>query len=399
MGRRFIMLGILILFLIVSTGCWNRRELNDLAIEVAMGIDKSGDQYQITSQVVDPGEVAAKEGGGARTPVITYQAKGDNPFEARRKMTTISPRKIYASHIRVVVIGEELAKEGIGDVLDYLSRDHEHRTDFFIIVAKDTSAEKVLKILTPLEKIPANKLYTSLESSEKAWAPTSGVTLDELISDIVSTGKHPVLTGLQVKGEQKIGESRENVEEIGTPAQLQYSGIGVFKNDKLIDWLNEEESKGYNYIIDNVKSTVGHVACPNGGSLVLELMNSQTNVKGKVKNGNPQIDITISIENNVGAVQCQIDLMKTKTIAELEKRAEQKVKSIIEQTINQVQEEYQVDIFGFGEAIHRADPKVWKKIEKNWDEEFVNLPVHVKADVKIRRVGTVGQSFLVEEKE
>ncbi|MGM0879103.1 MAG: Ger(x)C family spore germination protein, partial [Bacillota bacterium] len=362
-----------------------------------MGIDKSEDQYQVTSQVVDPGEV--REGGGTRTPVITYQATADNPFEARRKMTTISPRKIYASHILVVVIGEELAKEGIGDVLDYLSRDHEHRTDFFIVVAKGTSAANVLKILTPLEKIPANKLFSSLETSEKAWAPTVSVTLDELISDIVSKGKQPVLTGLQVTGDQKVGEKKENVEEIGTPSQMQYSGLGVFQKDKLIGWLNEEESKGYNYITNNVKSTVGHVACPNGGTLVLEVMHSQSNLKGKVKNGYPTINVNISIEANVGAVHCQIDLMKEKTIAELEKKTEQKVKSIVEQAINKVQEEFQSDIFGFGEVIHRTDPKAWKEIKNNWDQEFVDLPVNVKADVKIRRVGTVGQSFLEEGKE
>jgi spore germination protein KC len=91
--------------------------------------------------------------------------------------------------------------------------------------------------------------------------------------------------------------------------------------------------------------------------------------------------------------------MKEKTIVELEKRAEQRVKSIVQQAINTVQEDYQVDIFGFGEEIHRTDPKAWKEIENNWDQEFVDLPVNVKADVKIRRVGTVGQSHLEEVKE
>jgi spore germination protein KC len=297
------------------------------------------------------------------------------------------------------VIGEELAKEGIGEALDYLSRDHEHRSDFFIVVAKGTSAANVLKILTPLEKIPANKLFSSLETSEKAWAPTASVQLDELISDITSKGKQPVLTGLQVIGDQKVGERKENVEEIETPTQLQYTGLGVFQNDKLIGWLNEEESKAYNYILNNVKSTVGNVACPNGGSLTMEVIRSKSDVKGKVKNGSPQINLNINIEANVGSVQCQIDLMKEKTIVELEKRAEQRVKSIVQQGINTVQEDYQVDIFGFGEEIHRTDPKAWKEIENNWDQEFVDLPVNVKADVKIRRVGTVGQSHLEEVKE
>ncbi|WP_445506692.1 Ger(x)C family spore germination protein [Niallia sp. 03190] len=396
MKRKFSLLVMVLVLLTVATGCWNRRELNEIAIEVAMGIDKAGDQYRVTSQIVDPGQVAAKGGGGNRSPVTTYETVAETPFEARRKMTTVSSRKIYASHIRMVVIGEELAKEGISGILDYLSRDHEHRTDFFIVVARGTTAANVLKVLTPLEKIPATKLFQSLETSQKNWAPTVSVTLDDLISNIVSKGKQPVLTGLKVTGEKEQGDNPENVVEIDTPSQLQYSGIGVLKNDKLIGWLNENESKGYNYINDNVKSTVGRIACPKGGNITFEVIRSKTDVKGSVKKGSPQINVSTSLEANVGSVECKIDLMKTKTIADLEKKSEERLKLVMEQAIYKAQKEYGVDIFGFGEEIHRTNPKLWKKIEENWDEKFVDLPVHVKTDVKIRRVGTVGESFQKE---
>lgn len=400
MKRKLFMLGMLILVLTVNTGCWNRRELNDLAIEVAMGIDKSGGQYRITTQVVDPGEVAARKGGTGRTPVTVYQATSGTIFEAQRKMTTMSPRKIYIAHLRMVVIGEELAREGISEFLDFLSRDHEQRPDFFVVVAKGTSAENVLKILTPLEKIPANKLFYSLKTSEKVWAPTSSVTLDVLISDLVSTGKQPVLTGLEIKGDQEAGESTENIEEIAAPAQLQYSGLGVFKKDKLVGWLNEAESKGYNYIMDNVKNTVGVIRCPKGGKAGMEVIRSKAVMKGKVKNGKPEADVEIRIEANVGEIACKnLDLTKTDTIYEMEARSEQRVKEITEKAIKKAQKKYKADIFGFGEAVHRANPKFWKRIEKNWDREFVDLPVNVKVDVKIRRTGTVSQSFLKELKE
>lgn len=59
-----------------------------------------------------------------------------------------------------------------------------------------------------------------------------------------------------------------------------------------------------------------------------------------------------------------------------------------------LQEEYQSDIFGFGEAIHRSNPEEWNKIKENWDEEFSDLTVNVKVDMKIRLTGTVNSSFL-----
>jgi spore germination protein KC len=99
------------------------------------------------------------------------------------------------------VISEELAREGITPILDGISRNHEMRTDFYIVIARGTTAENVLKILTPIEKIPSNKMFTTLEMSEKVWAPTVKVRLDALISDLQTEGKDPVLTGIQIKGD------------------------------------------------------------------------------------------------------------------------------------------------------------------------------------------------------
>ena len=136
-------------------------------------------------------------------------------------MTIKSPRRIYAAHLRLFIIGEELAKEeGISQILDLLSRDPEFRTDFYIIVAKGTTADQVLKILSiPLESIPANKIFSSLENSEEVWAVTGAYTLDEIISDLVSKGKHPLLTGLEITGDPKRGETKDNMQ---IPSPLLY---------------------------------------------------------------------------------------------------------------------------------------------------------------------------------
>lgn len=200
MKRRSLLICVLILMQIFVTGCWSRRELNDLAIAVGIGIDKIGDQYQVSAQVVLPSQIAGSKGGSPQAPVNLYKATGNTVYEALRKITTVSPRKIYISHLRILVLGEDLAKEGINDVLDFMSRDTDTRNDYFIVVAKDAKAEDALKILTSLEKIPAVRLFSSLESSEKNWAPTSTVTLGTLITELVSKGKNPVLTGVVIEG-------------------------------------------------------------------------------------------------------------------------------------------------------------------------------------------------------
>lgn len=80
---------------LLLSGCWSRRELNDLAIAVAAGVDKVGDRYRLSVQVAIPGQVASKKAGSSQAPATLYTAEGDTLFEAARRMTQISPRKIY----------------------------------------------------------------------------------------------------------------------------------------------------------------------------------------------------------------------------------------------------------------------------------------------------------------
>ncbi|MDQ0897271.1 MULTISPECIES: Ger(x)C family spore germination protein [unclassified Paenibacillus] len=383
----------LILFSAVLSGCWDRHELNDLAITVGVGIDKSGKDYLVTAQIVIPSEVAAKKGSGYSTSITTISATGVSTLEAVRKLTTLSPRKIFASHLRILVIGEELAREGISKVMDGLARDHEVRSDFFIIVARDTTAASILKILTPIERIPANKMFKTLESSERAWAPTISVELDRFISNLATPTKNSVLTGIRIQGDKQKGMSESNLSKTTPPSYLEYSGIALFKKDKLVDWLNEEESKGFNYIMGNVKSTMGHLNCPQGETLSIEVNRTNTKVKGQIVNGNPEINISLFVEENISEVQCQIDLLDPNTIHELEQITETKLKQIMTSAIKKAKQN-KADIFGFGEAIEDVSPKTWLKVKSDWENEFSKLKVNIDTDVHIRGLGTTNNSII-----
>jgi len=399
MSRRILIATVCIVLLSSLTGCWNRRELNTLAIQLGTGIDKVGDEYRMSVQVVDPSQVTeARAASSGRSPVVMYKSTAPTLLAAFRSLTETSPRKIYGAHIRVLVLGESLARDGISKVLDLLSRDSEIRTDFYIMVARGTTAEKILKVLTPLEKIPANKLFSSLDVSEKVWAPTTTFTLDQLISQMVVEGQNPVLTGVKIKGDPNRGESPINVNEIDPPAHLSLSGLAVFKGPRLVGWLNREESKGYNIIMDNVKSTATTLSCPDGGTIALEIMRSKTKVKGKVVNGVPRILVQVKTEANVGEVNCGLDMNDPETIKWLEKEGTHKGIELMEKSVQAAQSRYSSDIFGFGQAIYRSHPKYWESIQKDWTERFKRLQVDYTVDYVIRKIGTANNSFIQDVK-
>ncbi len=387
----------LMLPIICLCGCWSSIELNELAIVTAMGIDKTEDGYLVSVQVLNSSELAGDARSG-RTEVVTFRKSGVTIAEAIRSLSTDVPRRLYVAHLREIVFGEEMARAGIAKPLDVLSRQKELRSDFYMTVAKGSTAYDTLNVQTALEKIPANKVFDSLENSETRWAPTRTVTLDELVSSIVSKGRQAMLTGILVYGDPKAGSKVTNAQDISPKSGLRLDYLGVFKKDKLVGWLNRNDSKGVSYITDHVKSTAVNIPC-EGDQITVNTTSTKTKIKGKMEKGNPKIDINVTSEGSIGEVECTIDLTKPEKIEELNKRYAKDIKDKIEGSIKTLQEKYQSDIFGFGDEIHRTDPKAWKRLEGNWDQEFAKLDVNVTVTAKIRNLGTISESFQKEIEE
>jgi spore germination protein KC len=382
------------------TGCWSRRELNSLGIVVGVGIDKSDKQYEVSIQIVNPGEISSSKGGGGsdRAPVTAYSSKGNTVAEAIRKLSSVTPRKSYFSHVRMVIMSEALAREGISETLDYLSRNHEFRTDFYFAISRGMSAQEMLSVITVMEKIPSNRIYNTLAIAEKEWSPVTTVQLDDLIKSVVNKGNNPVLTGIRLVGDLEASQTKKNFESIQPLGVLQPWGLAVFHGDRMVGWLNEEESKGFSDLTNKLKRSVLNIACPTGGYLAVDIIRSETKVKGLVVNGKPKVDVSLRTEANVSDVECKIDLAKGETLSFLEQEIEKEMKKHGEASVKKAKL-LKTDIFSFGEAIHRAEPVYWSKVKEEWNRHFAELTVDIKVDARIRRLGTIGDPIMNKTKE
>lgn len=373
------------------------RELNEIAIVVGMGIDKVGDQIQLSLQIVNPTQIAPQKGNSNKSPVVLYTEKGKTIFEALRKLTKKLPRKANLSQLQMLIIGEDLAREGISPVIDLISRDHEFGSNFYITVAKGNTAKNILSILSTLEESPSEHLNASLKTSQRNWAPTRAIIIDELIRDLISESRNAELTGIEVvEHGDGDGGSDENVKKIKPDVIFKYGTLAVFRRDKLIGWLTEEESKGINYIAGKVKSTVGILPCPGESNkkAVMEVIRTKSKIKGEVTNRQPKIKIDLFVEQNVGELQCeQLDLSDPTMIHYFNKTGAQELAKVMRNSIYAVQHKFQSDILGFGDAIRRADPRYWKTIKHAWSKKYVRVPVEVNVNVKTIRTGTVTDSL------
>jgi len=393
---------LLFIFIILSaifiTGCWSSHEVNTLAITVCIGIDKTENGYLVTEQIINPRAIASKRATD-ESPVFLFEAEGKNMEEAIRRITAQTSRRTYNAHLRMVIFGEAAAKDGIRDILDYFTRDSEYRTDFYFAIAKNTTAREILSILTPLESIPGIDLYNSLKLSSEEWAPTKAVRIIELVNSIIAEGKDPVITGVEVTEGVNISDSTEALKQSNKIRKTIYTGMGAFKKDKFAGWLNEDESKGYNYITGNVKRALGIYDYGNKVEISSEITKAKSAIRALLVDGKLAIDVKLDVKQNVVAVKGEFDVSEVENKKILNEIAEKKIKLLCEEALNRAQNELKTDIFGFGEAIHRKYPKLWEGIKADWNNEFADLPVNITVKVQTIQLGQVTKPFFIKEKE
>lgn len=387
MSKRFFFIILINIFFFSLMGCWGKREVNENFQAVGIGIDKKEDHYLLTYQILNSEEVAGKR-QSTRASVVTFEVEGRSISEASRRLTLQVPKKVSIPHLRILVLGESFAREGIKDALDFFVRNRDSRANFYILVAQGGNASDVLKVLTGLQKVPAEKVHDSLETSQRFWSPTATVRKYELLDDIGSSGKDPILTGVLVKGKKDIGKRLENVETLQYDASIQLGTIGVFKGDKLIGWLGEDESSITNTILGKVRSSV-RVYSYAGIDISVEVEKVRRRIKVVNDKGKPKIIFYEDLVCDIAEVKNDIKIKDPQVIKKFEKYAEEIIKSKAERTIRIVQQDFHADIFGFGLEISRQYPKLWEKVKDNWDQEFSKLPVEYIVTVRVNDTGVI----------
>lgn len=387
--RLFVVIALLLNLFI--SGCWSSHEVNTLGISVCLGIDKQKNGYLVSEQVINPKAIASQRAVG-ESPVVIYTGEGENLQEIITRMTTISSRKIYSSHLRMVILSEDVAREGIADIIDHLLRYHEYRTDFYFAVTKGVSANDILNTLTPVEAIPGVDMYKKLKMSFDEWAPIKAVKIVELANDLAADGINPTINAVELVDDSNKTDSTDVLKKSGNFEKISFTDIGAFKKDKLIGWLNETEAKGYSYIIGDVKHTSGYAAVGEGITVSYNVLKADSKVKASIVDNQPSIDVEIKLDYVITQVTGKLDVSVTDNIEIINKMAEDRIKSFSEEAVRKAQE-LKTDIFGFGERIHVKDTKYWKTIKENWNDIFANIPVNIRVTAQIVATGDITKSM------
>ncbi|ULO09230.1 Ger(x)C family spore germination protein [Paenibacillus sp. 19GGS1-52] len=387
---------IYMVMLLLLTSCWNSRELNDMAIVTGIGMDKvpNTEEYVVTFQIVNPSATATSVGVSTGQPPITVYTSTDRTlFGALRKTSKKVARQLFFAHTQLLVIGESLAKSGINGIFDVFERSHELRLNSIVIVSRETDASSVLKILLPIESIPALAVVKKNKNTAKLWGENRAISVFELINSITGEGE-PVISGVRIFGDLVKGRKKTYLEQSEVEAVISVSGLAVFKEGKLKGWLDGPEARGTLWVQNKIEQTSINIDSEKKqDSIAIDISHSKTKVKVKLREGVPVFHIYIDEEGSVIESQDFVDLSKRKELQKLEVELAKKTKEEVVKSL-QAAQSMGCDIFNFGDELKRKDPKAWETVKNQWSDIFAKGELDVHVQVYIRSTGMRLKPFL-----
>lgn len=449
--------GLLLALTLAVSGCWDRREIETLAFVMTLGIDRASDgrNYTVTASIALPRQLrggggeggggTAQAGGGAGTSRWLVTGTGETIFEAWRSIQESSSRRITGAHVQLIVIGEELCRQGVAPVEEFLDRDRDFRRTINLIVAEGP-AQAILEATPQLEPL----LALSFRGIKKwnrtvgtAWIATTRVERDMMASEgqelacgrirLTSAKEVPRLAdfptpdefpgGEEARGQQppeedrpreqkpgsggssgaaggqaKVGAATPPAEEARKKPEILIAGGSVFKRDRLVGWMNRRETRGF-LLIQN-QPFIGPIVVRAGKDrrirVSLETTHFRTRRRVLLRNGRPEAEVEVRWQGNVAEVMGNFNLTDTGKLAELERLTAEAIREDMRACLSRVQKDLKSDVIGIGASLRRAYPQEWQRLKQDWDRVYPEVPVTIRVRAKLRRVGVVTRPLKME---
>ncbi|MGF7086799.1 spore germination protein KC [Kroppenstedtia sanguinis] len=356
-------------------GCWDAREIEERTSVIALGFDKHPAGYEISVQVPIPLKIVGSGGGGGgesgQNAVHVFKGTGKTVSDTLDDIQNQTNQRLFYGQTRLLIIGEEVAKEGIGRVVDGLKRHPEVRRHQWPLVVKG-KAKDAMKANPKLEQIPMEYIVTLVENGVRI-GKYNDEDFGKTLINLSSPAKHPVMNFIEI-----------------SPQLIEWKGLAVFNKGKMAGRLSREESEPMLRLRNKEKGETVNVPCGGKKSdlkVVFRAKEMSRKIQVKQREGRlPEIHVHIKMKGDIIEKTCaKYDLSQPGIYKKMNRWVADRYELTTRKTIRKMQKELKVDAFHFGNMIRAHHPDLWKKLD--WNRDFPNVPIRATYEVQIRRTG------------
>lgn len=422
--------GIITLFFVFSSllsGCYDRREVDDLTYAIAIGFDKGTvNPLKLTVQYAIPlamgtgggggGGGGGESGGGGSKSLGLVTLEAPTIFSGMNMLNNFIGKQINMSHAKVAVFSEEIARSGeIHYYLHAMVRGREFRPNMYIAVSRG-SAEDYISSIKPVQEADPAKYY---ELKFKTYTYT-GFSADTELSNFYnfqeSLSRQAVATLVGVgsyESSKDIDPSKSTAPEKGRSKPLmgdykagqipkagdikgETLGLAVFDGTKMTGEMDGEEATMY--LMASGEFDHAFLTFPDPLSkssfVVLNVKQSRKPVyKVDITGERPKITVWIKLEADFLSIQSGIGYEEGSKLIQFEDSSEQFLRNEIVRLLNRTSKELHSDIVGFGRYA-KGKFLTWDEFDRfNWLGKYKDAEFNVNVDLKIRRTGLMIRSL------
>lgn len=405
-----------LIFVLLTTGCWGRRETDELGYILATGIDKTEENIvKITFQIAVPSALAGGGGSGGDKASEVISVEAASLFGALQLANAFVSRDLTFIHNELVVVSEDIAREGLDRYINPLLRSREIRRNITIAVSQGSAAEFLKNNEAVLEKNTARQ-FELLFNAKGYTGFIIDTTLNEFSKRAKSPGANPVLPLVGITKEQKKNKTEEKTdfaemvrEEVSylpgeVPREggnkIEIIGLAAFKSDRLVGYLNGTETRYYQMMTGDFNSAILTIPEPDlkDRIIVVKVTRGRSpERKVDISSDKPKITVKVILEGEILSIQSGINYEQGQKAEELEQYIEDLVKRGASEVIKKTQVDFKSDIFGFGEGSRRSFWTWQEWINYGWLERYAEAEVTVDISLEIRRTGLMRRTAPIPE--
>ncbi|MDQ7794661.1 MAG: Ger(x)C family spore germination protein [bacterium] len=383
-----------------AAGCWDLEELDDLALVVALGLDTAGPgEIEAVFQIAVPRNLVASPGGGGgggaggsgggpgMDGYETVSVRARDLTEAMAILTTNYARRPTLIHNELLVLGEELARQGVATLLGSLKDLPEFRGNVVAVVARGRASD--LLTIRPLVDPRPSRYLEGLVRQNNAAGQGLVTRVTDILLALDSRSLAPLLPLLE---RQEAGPTGPDPRILaGAPSKARLVGAAAFRGDAMVGELDLEETRLTLMLRGEGRDGTFTLPDPRDPRrpVSVRISRSRPLIGARRPAGGPvEIDVTLRLEAEVVEIGGpHLTSAGRETFRELARGLEAWLTPRLDDLVRRSQEELRADSFGFGRRVRRtfATLPQWERFA--WEKQYPGATVRVRTEVVFRQDG------------